>query len=164
MLFGRESRGWGNETDTSSSSGQILHLDIAGAVMAFNQETADAIVELLQTMPLKEICARDGMPSRSEVYRWMDANPEFGTQCAHARAIQVDALVDDMADIEDRVLTGEIDPAAARVVLDSQRWRAIKVAPQKYGDKSSIEYNGSIRVDSVEWVILETQPKLPASI
>lgn len=40
-----------------------------------------------------------------------------------------------MADLEERVLSGELEPAAARVVLESQRWRAIKVAPLVYGDK-----------------------------
>ena len=40
--------------------------------MAYNQETADSIVELLETTPLKYICEQEGMPSRSEVYRWMD--------------------------------------------------------------------------------------------
>ena len=128
--------------------------------MAFNQETADSIVELLQTMPLKEICCREGMPHRVTVNRWMDENPEFASQCARARALQVDALVDDMADIEDRVLTGEIKPDAARVVLDSQRWRAIKVAPQKYGDTKQVNVNSTIRVESIEWTVVETQPQL----
>lgn len=132
-------------------------------MMAFNQETADSIVAQLETTPLKFICQQDGMPSRSEVYRWMDENPEFGTQCAHARVRQVDSLVDDMADIEDRVLTGEIKPDAARVVLDSQRWRAIKVAPQKYGDTKNVNVGGTITIESVEWTVIsanETQAQL----
>ena len=128
--------------------------------MAYNQETADRIVELLETTPLKHICQQEGMPSRSEVYRWMDENPEFGTQCARARVRQVDSLVDDMADIEDRVLTGEIKPDQARAVLESQRWRAIKVAPQKYGDKTSVDHTGTVRVEQVEWTVIEAQARL----
>lgn len=128
--------------------------------MAYNQETADRIVELLQTMPLREICGREGMPHRVTVNRWINENPEFAAQCAHARALQVDALVDDMADIEDRVLTGELKPDQARVVLESQRWRAIKVAPQKYGDKTSVNHTGTVRVDSVEWTVIEAQAQL----
>ena len=129
--------------------------------MAYNQEIADSIVSLLQTMPLKEICEREDMPNRREVYRWMDENPEFCAQCAHARAIQVDALVDDMADIEDRVLTGEIKPDQARVVLESQRWRAIEGAPQKYGDRTSVDHAGTIQVKAIEWNVIEAQPQLP---
>lgn len=132
--------------------------------MAYNQEIAAEIAVLLETIPLKQICEREGMPHRNTVNRWMEENPEFAAQCARARALQVDALVDDMADIEDRVLTGEIDPAAARVVLDSQRWRAIKVAPHKYGDKTSVEYSGAIRVESVEWEVIEATPQLPAGV
>jgi hypothetical protein len=129
--------------------------------MAFNQKIADTIVELLQEFPLKDICLREGMPHRVTVNRWMDENPEFASQCARARALQVDSLVDDMADIEERVLTGEIKPDAARVVLDSQRWRAIKVAPQKYGDTKQVNVNSTVRVESVEWTVVETQPQLP---
>ena len=129
--------------------------------MAYNQEIADSIVSLLQTMPLKEICEREDMPNRREVYRWMDENPEFCAQCAHARAIQVDALVDDMADIEDHALTGETKPDQARVVHESQRWRAIKVAPQKYGDKTSVDHTGTIQVKAIEWNVIEAQPQLP---
>jgi len=128
--------------------------------MAFNQKIADTIVELLQEFPLKDICLREGMPHRVTVNRWMDENPEFASQCARARALQVDSLVDDMADIEERVLTGEIKPDAARVVLDSQRWRAIKVAPQKYGDTKQVNVNSTVRVESVEWTVVETQPQL----
>ena len=128
--------------------------------MAYNQETATEIATLLETMPLKEICAREGMPHRNTVNRWMEENPEFAAQCARARALQVDALVDDMADIEDRVLTGEIKPDQARVVLESQRWRAIKVAPQKYGDKTSVDHTGTVRVEQVEWTVIEAQARL----
>jgi len=90
----------------------------------------------------------------------MDERPEFGTQCARARVRQVDSLVDDMADVEERVLSGELKPDQARVVLESQRWRAIKVAPQKYGDKTSVDHTGTVRVEQVEWNVIETQPQL----
>lgn len=43
-----------------------------------------------------------------------------------------------MSDIEDRTLSGSIDPAAARVVLASKQWRAAKLAPKRYGDKLAI--------------------------
>lgn len=125
--------------------------------MAFDQRIADEVALLLETMPLKEICAREGMPDRTTINRWQNERPEFASQCARARALQVDMLVENMADIEAGVLTGEIDPTAARVVLDSQRWRAIKVAPQKYGDKASIEHTGTMRVEAVEWVVLEAK-------
>jgi hypothetical protein len=96
------------------------------------------VIARLRSKSLKDICADEDMPDRDTIMLWQAQDPEFSAQCAHARAIQVDAMVDDMADIEDRVLTGEIDPAAARVVLDSQRWRAMKIAPKTYGDKTEL--------------------------
>jgi hypothetical protein len=94
----------------------------------------------------------------------MDENPEFETQCARARVRQVDTLIDDMSDIEDKVMSGEIKPEQARVVLESQRWRAIKVAPQKYGDKTNVNHTGAVRVESVEWTVLEAQPQISSSV
>jgi hypothetical protein len=96
--------------------------------------------ELMSGKSLVRICATDGMPDRVTVFRWMASDDEFATRCARARVIQADAIEDDMADIEERTLTGEINPAASRAVLASKQWRASKLSPKKYGDK--VEHAG----------------------
>lgn len=95
---------------------------------------------------LRSICSAADMPDRVTVMRWMLIDPEFATRCAHARVMQADALEDDMGGIEDRTLRGEIDPAAARVVLSSKQWRASKLAPKKYGDKLELDHKGGVTV------------------
>jgi len=83
------------------------------------------------------------MPDRTTVNRWLSVYDDFASKYARARVIQADHLQEDMADIEDRTLSGEIDPAAARVVLGSKQWRASKLAPKIYGDKQQVEHSVS---------------------
>ena len=92
---------------------------------------------------LRAICESENMPNWRTVWRWMEADDAFASKCARARIIQADALECDMADIEQQTLDGSVDPKAANVVLSSKRWRASKLAPKKYGDKSAMELTGA---------------------
>lgn len=116
-----------------------------GRPSSYSEAIADAICERLANgESLKAICAEDGMPGRETVRQWQAANEAFGAKCARAREAQADSEHDKMAEIEDRVLSGDLDPVAARVVLASKQWRASKLAPKKYGDK--LELGGAIEV------------------
>jgi hypothetical protein len=88
---------------------------------------------------LNEICKREGFPHLSTVTRWLGADDEFATKYARAREVQADFLEGDMARIENEVEDGSLDPAAARVILDSKRWRASKLRPKVYGDKQQVD-------------------------
>lgn len=92
---------------------------------------------------LRAICRDDHMPDRRTVLRWLENDDVFAARCARARELQADALEEDMADVEQKTLDGTIDPKAANVVLSSKRWRASKLAPKKYGDKSALELTGA---------------------
>lgn len=70
--------------------------------------------------------------------RWCDSRPEFAAKCARARDEQSDGIVDDIAQIERKTLSGEVDAAAARCVIASKQWRASKLAPKKYGDRMTL--------------------------
>lgn len=111
--------------------------------------------QLSQDMSLKEICAQPGMPGRGDVYREMDADEGFRTRCARARISQAESIADDLAGIEARTLRGEIDPAAARVVLASKQWRASKLSPKKYGDKLDLTGDLSVKVHRVTREIID---------
>jgi hypothetical protein len=91
---------------------------------------------------IRQICRDDHMPSRVTVFRWQNEKPEFVANIMRAREGQADCLHDDMADIEGEVRSGSLDPQAARVIIWSKQWRAGKLAPKKYGDKSAVEVSG----------------------
>ena len=82
------------------------------------------------------------MPGMSTVMDWLESDAEFRSKYARAREHQADLLFEGMADIEADVLTGDLKADAARVVLDSQRWRAEKLKPKVYGAKSTFEHTG----------------------
>ena len=110
-----------------------------GRPSKFSDALADSICEqLADKFSLRQICQKPGMPNRATVHRWMAENPAFATKCAHAREEQADYIVEDCIDIEDRTISGEINPAAARAVLSSKQWRASKLAPKKYGDRLAV--------------------------
>jgi hypothetical protein len=44
-----------------------------------------------------------------------------------------------MEAVEEAVSAGTMDSHAARVVLDSMRWRASKLAPKVYGDRLDVQ-------------------------
>lgn len=91
---------------------------------------------------LLAICRDEHLPNRSTWRDWLDKDPDLYRQYARAREVQADVLLDDIADIEDRTLTGEIDAAAARTVLSSKQWRAMKMAPKQYGDRLATTITG----------------------
>ncbi len=115
-----------------------------GRPSAYSEELAAAICDrLINGESLVRICKSEGMPDRSTVLRWQASLPEFAAKCARARDGQADFLHDDMAEIEDKVADGTMDPAAARVILSSKQWRASKLAPKKYGDRTQLEHTGA---------------------
>jgi len=106
----------------------------------YTEALADRIcAEIANGRSLRQICQDDGMPSRETVLNWMHAHEDFFAKCARAREQQADHLFDGMAQIEDRVLAGELDPKAANVVLSSQQWRAAKLRPKVYGQRVDVD-------------------------
>jgi len=46
---------------------------------------------------------------------------------------------DQLDEINRRVLSGEIDPQAARLVADNYKWTAARLLPKVYGDKQQVD-------------------------
>jgi len=103
------------------------------------REIEEKIVEEIQTgRSLRQVCSDAGMPNIRTVTRWLTANAEFAHRYARARMAQADILFDRMEAVEEAVTAGTMDSHAARVVLDSMRWRASKLAPKVYGDRLDV--------------------------
>jgi hypothetical protein len=51
-----------------------------------------------------------------------------------------------MAAIEGKVEEGSLKPDAARVILDSQRWRAEKLKPKAYGSQVDVNHAGRVEL------------------
>ena len=125
---------------------------------SYSEEIADSICDLLcEGQSLVQICQRDEMPNRATVLRWMSSKPDFANRIARAReGGQADFLFDDMARIERGVESGEITPDAARVLISSKQWRAAKLAPKKYGDKTIVESKATVNVQHTRKLDIST--------
>ncbi len=109
----------------------------AGRPSDFTPELGDAICNaMLQKVSLRAIEEMDGMPHRNTILRWLTQFPEFADKYARAREAQADLLDDeiqvaaDAADIEDWQLH--------RMRIETMKWRAGRMAPKKYGDKTAL--------------------------
>ena len=96
------------------------------------------IAEIQTGRSLRQVCKEEGMPDFRTVQRWIVSDGSFAVKYARARMAQADTLFDRMEEVEEQVSAGTMDSHAARVVLDSMRWRAAKLAPKVYGDRLDV--------------------------
>ena len=94
------------------------------------------------------------MPSRETVRLWLLSEPDFLAIHARARELQAEVQAERMEEVEERVLAGEIDPNAARVVLGSMQWRTERMAPKRWGNKVEHAVTGELthKVSRIELV------------
>ena len=103
-------------------------------------EIQEKVITEIQTgRSLRQVCGDDGMPNFRTVQRWIVSDGSFAVRYARARTAQADTLFDRMEAVEEAVSAGTMDSHAARVVLDSMRWRASKLAPKVYGDRLDVQ-------------------------
>lgn len=108
----------------------------------YSIELADTICErLVNGDSLRQVCEDEGMPHRSSVIRWLGADEAFATKYALAREAQADTM-DDL--ILETANACTADTAAAdRVKISAYQWRASKLKPKKYGDRTQTEITGA---------------------
>lgn len=115
----------------------------------YTEEQRMAIIEavcerIMNGESLKRICESDkSLPNKTTIIRWInDDKDTLAPMIARAREFQAECLDDEIQDITNRMLDGEVDPQAARVAIWAAQWRAARLKPKKYGDKISTEVSG----------------------
>lgn len=129
--------------------------------------------ELKKGRSLDSICRAEGMPAISTVLDWVEQDPAFAEQYAHARKIGYALLADEIIQLSDKthewVTVQELDsdgrpmtdekgnpklkqvlmPLSAdviahkRVQIDTRKWMLSKMLPKVYGDKVTNEHTGA---------------------
>ena len=146
------------------------------AYVAYDDVTKSEMVDALLVQieagkSMREVCRMDGMPDHTTVIRWMRDDAALATRYARARMAQADVLFDRMEAVEEAVSAGTMDSHAARVVLDSMRWRASKLAPKVYGDRldvsvtdTRISISGALAAAQARLVdVIDVAPRICAS-
>lgn len=109
--------------------------------MKYSEEMAAILCERLSLgESLRTICESKGMPDRASIMRWQDDNEQFAAKCARARVLQADFMDDLILDTA-KACTSET-AAADRVKIGAYQWRAARLQPKKYGDRSVQEIVG----------------------
>jgi len=107
---------------------------------------------------LRAICRGKGMPSEATIRVWARDDVEgFYAQYARARDIGLDVLADETLAIADTPMEGvRIEKSKdgikevredmlghRRLQVDTRKWYLSKLAPKRYGDKTSMELTGA---------------------
>lgn len=115
--------------------------DKSGRPSSYTIEIGDDICDRLANgESLRAICADDGMPGRSTVFRWLGDNESFRDQYARAREDQAETMADDIVAIADGDAAEDTPVATARdrLRVDARKWVASKLKPKKYGDRTTL--------------------------
>jgi hypothetical protein len=111
-----------------------------GRPSSFNDKIAAEICDRLsEGEPLARICADDGMPDFSTVWRWEQSNEEFRNLSARAREVGTHYLADDCIRIAD---DAEIDPQNKRIMVDTRLRLIGKWNAKRYGERVTQEHTG----------------------
>lgn len=109
---------------------------LSAQVRYLNEVGEDKVFELITTgSTLKEIWDKYNCGSRS-FYKWLRQVEGRKTRYYEARRQAADFLADEILDIAD----ADMDPQQANLAklrIDSRKWWASRVSPEKWGDKKS---------------------------
>ena len=109
----------------------------------FDEAVANTICDLIADgQNLHRIGAMKDFPPRWRIYEWFKENQDFADNYARAREDRADWRASRIDNVVERLLGGEIDPSAARVAIDAEKWQAGKEKPQVYSDKIDVNHGG----------------------
>jgi hypothetical protein len=94
-------------------------------------------------MPLTQIASKEGSPSLSKIYNWIQENKEFADKIITARRIACQTYLDKM--ITELETASNKDVGILREKLIHYRWMASKLIPI-YGDKQEVKVDQRIEI------------------
>lgn len=110
---------------------------------------------LIEGESLRAICRSEGMPRKSTICKWLNADDEFARLYAFARQMQGEAYGEEIIEIADTPVTGVKVTKKAdgttdviegdmiehrRLQVDARKWVASKLYPKKYGDSTMLKH------------------------
>ena len=105
--------------------------------------------QMLDGNGLRASCRSVGLPM-STFLRWVSEDEKLADQYAHARAILLEHLSEDLIDKADEAVgvtnSGATDAGAVakqKLQVDTRKWLLSKLALKKYGDRITQELTGA---------------------
>jgi hypothetical protein len=112
--------------------------------IAFTSKVAESICDLIaEGHSLQTVSEMPGFPTRRSMRRWLTEHSDFEHAYEIARRQRTDNLVDEAIAIADAVDGGNAaEVQKARLQIDTRRWLASKLLPERFGDKLAVEATG----------------------
>tara|TARA_R100000900_G_scaffold30343_3_gene24460 strand:+ start:4440 stop:4988 length:549 start_codon:yes stop_codon:yes gene_type:complete len=110
----------------------------------------------------QSVCKDKDMPAWGTTWNKIHNDKDFERKYMNALASRGMLYADQLDEINRRVLSGEIDPQAARLVSDNFKWTAARLLPKVYGDKQQVDVTheaGSSYLDLLQKVNSAAQLK-----
>lgn len=115
-----------------------------------DEEAREAIIDEIcrgfeDGKSLNQVCAAEGMPHRTTVWRWVNADDELGARLRTSREIGFMYRAENLL----QEIRGCADPVKARVILDAERWilgrmsHVLADKPASIGVQVNVDSSGS---------------------
>lgn len=118
-----------------------------GRKSKYTKEAVDRFcAKIAEGYSLADVCGKDGMPSTKQVFDWKTKYPEFGIAYEQAMIERGMHFGHKLTDLAAGVLSGEIDPQAARVAGDFYKFTAARLASRTWGERQTVEINTNISI------------------
>lgn len=129
-----------------------------GRPTTYTLKLADTICQrLAEGESMRSISRDKDMPAMSTMFKWLRENDIFSEQYAKAKQESADAMAEDILDIADTPVIGEIKTIRPdgsieikqdemlghrRLQIDTRKWLMSKMKPKKYGEKLDMTSDG----------------------
>lgn len=105
----------------------------------------EIILDVADGMSLVKACKLRKASTQS-FHDYMNTDEKLKDAYARAREDRGDTCSDKIEEIEKKLEDGLIDSATARVLIDTEKWKAAKFYPKMYGDRVEQVHSGSVNV------------------
>lgn len=79
-------------------------------------------------------------------YDYIESDEKLKNKYTQAREERGDRCLDKIEQYEEMLLNGSLDSATARVLIDTEKWKACKFYPKMFGDKQEITHSGAVNL------------------
>ena len=114
---------------------------MSGPASDFYGLTEDEVLSLIENGALLADIASKVGRARNTLSNWLSANPDRSAR-AHESRCKSASYWDDRAQVEISLAADPFELAKAKELAHHYRWRASKIAPRDYGDKTQTEISG----------------------
>ena len=111
----------------------------------------DIINDVANGMSVVKAC-KDRHISTQSFYDYIETDKKLKETYTRAREDRGDTCTDKIEEYQKKLLHGEIDAQTARVLIDTEKWKAGKFNQRMYGDKidQNIHHSGSVTMPVIE--------------